>query len=262
VAFESQASNLVSGDTNACGDVFLRDCAAGVTTRVSVNTAGTQGDHRSGSNIYNSANVSISADGRYVAFGSEATNLVIDDTNATTDVFVHEVAASAFASVCEPGAAGVIGCPCQNPPSDSGRGCDNASTTGGAVLGATGIASLSHDDLVFTTSGENPTALSIVLQGNAVIPNGVVYGQGVRCVGGTIIRRLYVKHAFHGSITAPELGDGDPSISTRSAAKGDVIHAGESRWYLVYYRDPNQLYYCPATSTFNTTQTGRINWTP
>ena len=118
------------------------------------------------------------------------------------------------------------------------------------------------DSVVFTTSGETPAALSIVMQGNADIPGGVVYGQGVRCLGGTVIRRLFIKQAVGGSITAPDIAAGDPQITVRSAAKGDVIQPGQSRWYLVYYRDPIVLGGCPATSTFNATQTGQVSWSP
>jgi Tol biopolymer transport system component len=74
-----------------------------------------------------------------------------------------------------------------------------------------------------------------VLQGWSFLGNGVVYGQGIRCVGGSL-KRLYVKTASGGSITAPETGD--VPVSAQSAAKGDTILAGQSRWYLVYYRDP------------------------
>jgi hypothetical protein len=49
-------------------------------------------------------------------------------------------------------------------------------------------------------------------------------------------------------------------VSARSAAQGDVIQAGQSRWYVVAYRDPVVLGGCPATSTFNVTQSGRIDW--
>src|SRR5262249_34993138 len=132
---------------------------------------------------------------------------------------------------------------------------------GGAVLSASGIAYLSQDTLVFTTSGEKPTATSVVQQGTAAISSGVTYGQGVRCVGGTL-KRLFTKTASGGSITAPDFGAGDPSVSVRSAARGDVIGAGQSRFYLVYYRDPTVLGGCPASSTFNATQTGRVDWLP
>ena len=55
-------------------------------------------------------------------------------------------------------------------------------------------------------------------------------------------------------------GAGDPSVSVRSAALGEAIVAGTSRWYAVYYRDPNVLGCCPATSTFNITQTQLVAW--
>jgi hypothetical protein len=115
------------------------------------------------------------------------------------------------------------------------------------------------DSLVFTTFAEKPTALSIVLQGNALVSSAIVYGQGVRCLGGTL-ERLFTKTASSGSIVAPEFGAGDPTVSARSAARGDTIQPGQSRWYLVYYRDPTVLGGCPATSTFNATQTGQVSW--
>jgi hypothetical protein len=177
------------------------------------------------------------------------------------DVFARDLDSDGFTSVCDPGSGGVAGCPCSNPPSGSTRGCDNSSATGGASLSASGIAYISIDSLVFTTGGERSTATSILLQGTTVVTSGVVYGQGVRCVGGSL-KRLFSKTASGGSITAPDFGAGDPTVSARSAAKGDVILAGQSRWYLVYYRDPVVLGGCPASSTFNATQTGRVEWSP
>jgi hypothetical protein len=115
------------------------------------------------------------------------------------------------------------------------------------------------DSLVFTTSAEKPTATSIVMQGNALAAGGLVFGQGIRCVGGTL-KRLYTKTAVAGGITAPNFGAGDPTVSARSATLGNVIQAGQSRWYLVYYRDPIVLGGCPAASTFNATQTGQVVW--
>jgi hypothetical protein len=114
---------------------------------------------------------------------------------------------------------------------------------------------------VFTTSGEKPTATSVLLQGTSLAASGVVYGQGVRCVSGTL-KRLYTKMASGGSLTVPNFGGGDPSVSARSAATGDAIQPGQSRWYLVYYRDPVVLGGCPASSTFNATQTGQVSWSP
>jgi hypothetical protein len=82
---------------------------------------------------------------------------------------------------------------------------------------------------------------------------------GVRCTSGTF-KRLYSRSASGGSILVPNLGLGDPTVSARSAALGDTILAGQSRWYLVYYRDPTVLGGCPAGSTFNATQTGQVDW--
>ena len=83
VAFESYASNLVEGDGNGCKDVFLRDRETRETFLVSVSSDGTQGNGHS----YPAA---VSADGRYVAFASSASNLVADDTNGIRDIFVHD----------------------------------------------------------------------------------------------------------------------------------------------------------------------------
>lgn len=83
VAFESDASNLVVGDTNGVTDIFVHDRQTGTTSRVSIKTGGTQGNG-------NSYAPSISADGRYVAFESDASNLVDNDTNGLSDIFVHD----------------------------------------------------------------------------------------------------------------------------------------------------------------------------
>ena len=83
VAFHSKASNLVSGDANGKCDVFVHDRVTGKTERVSVSSAGLEGDADS----YAPA---LSADGRYVAFDSTASNLVPEDTNSACDVFVHD----------------------------------------------------------------------------------------------------------------------------------------------------------------------------
>jgi len=168
---------------------------------------------------------------------------------------------SGFTSLCDPGAGGVIACPCSNPPGGPGRGCDNSAATGGAILSATGAASLSMDSLVFHTVGEKPTALSILGQWSGSSSTGAVFGMGVRCASGTL-ERLYSKSASGGSITAPDFGAGDQGVSARSAARGDTILAGQDRFYLVYYRDPSVLGGCPANSTFNATQTGRVSWSP
>jgi VCBS repeat-containing protein len=91
VAFPSVATTLVAGDTNGTRDVFVHDRQTGETRRVSVASDGTQGNGSSGT----TANAtperpSLSADGRYVAFSSNASTLVAGDSNGALDVFVHD----------------------------------------------------------------------------------------------------------------------------------------------------------------------------
>jgi Tol biopolymer transport system component len=83
VAFESQASNLVPTDTNRTSDIFVHDRRLGGTSRVSVSSGMNQGNRSSEA-------AAISADGRYVAFVSQASNLVADDTNRNWDIFVRD----------------------------------------------------------------------------------------------------------------------------------------------------------------------------
>ena len=164
-----------------------------------------------------------------------------------------------FTPYCFPGLDGVMACPCGNPPSATGRGCNNSSNTGGARLTKTGTASVSADTLVFTSTGEKPTSLSIVLQGTGVLFAGTTFGQGVRCGAGTL-RRLYTKSAVAGTVVAP--AGAEPSVTARSAALGSPIVAGASFQYFVQYRDGTILGGCPSTSTFNATQAGSVIWRP
>ena len=83
VAFESNASDLVANDTNGENDIFVRDRASGTTVRVNVDSAGVEAAGIS-------TELAISADGRFVAFSSVATNLVAGDGNGVMDVFVHD----------------------------------------------------------------------------------------------------------------------------------------------------------------------------
>ena len=92
VAFYSDATNLVAGDTNLVRDAFLRDRQTGTTTRVSVSTGGVQGDALSSEPV-------VSADGRFVAFYSSATNLVPGDNNLVRDVFVRDLQTNTTARV-------------------------------------------------------------------------------------------------------------------------------------------------------------------
>lgn len=82
VTFESAATDLVAGDTNAVADVFVHDLQTGTTTRASVDGAGGQADGAS-------SEPAVDGDGSVVAFLSSATDLVPGDTNGVSDSFVH-----------------------------------------------------------------------------------------------------------------------------------------------------------------------------
>ena len=83
VTFASNADNLVAGDTNYDSDIFVHDRQTGQTTLVSANSGGAQGNN-------GSIDPAISADGRYVAFESSASNLVPEDVYIEWDIFVHD----------------------------------------------------------------------------------------------------------------------------------------------------------------------------
>ena len=84
MAFQSYATNLVTGDDNGSGDIFPHDRQTGTTALVSVDSAGAR-------SYGYSYRPSISADGRYVAFDSDGTKLVPNDTNGSQDVFVRSL---------------------------------------------------------------------------------------------------------------------------------------------------------------------------
>lgn len=84
VAFVSEASNLVTGDTNAKADIFVHDRQTAETRRISIGLAEAEANG-------DSTHPQISADGRYIAFASYATNLVAGDTNNRDDVFVYDL---------------------------------------------------------------------------------------------------------------------------------------------------------------------------
>jgi Tol biopolymer transport system component len=97
VVFESHATNLVTGDTVSAVDIFLKDTQTDATTLLSAHSIGTAGNNDSFSPV-------ISADGRYVAFSSTATNLVAGDTNSERDVFVKDTQTDELVRVSTDGA--------------------------------------------------------------------------------------------------------------------------------------------------------------
>lgn len=83
VAFQSDSANLAQVDTNRLLNIFIHDRQTGATEIISVNSKGQPGNGHS-------TQPAVSADGRFVAFSSDAANLVQGDTNETADVFVRD----------------------------------------------------------------------------------------------------------------------------------------------------------------------------
>ena len=101
MVFDSLATNLVVGDVNGAVDVFLWDLSSGAVQGVSASSGGVQGNGHSGVG-------SISGDGRYVAFQSEASNLVPGDTNGHNDIFRRDLLTGAIERMSV-GPAGIQG---------------------------------------------------------------------------------------------------------------------------------------------------------
>ncbi|MCD5309532.1 TolB family protein [Kineosporia babensis] len=134
VAFSSSRDNLVPGDTNKVGDVFVWKRETGELTRVSVSSSGEQAPYGS----YNSAlEPDLSGDGKWVAFRSGAANLVPGDTNGISDVFLHSLETSETTRVSV--------------------GPNGEQATGGVtpIKYGTGSPSLSHDASVIAYDGSS-----------------------------------------------------------------------------------------------------------
>ena len=165
-------------------------------------------------------------------------------------------------SFCFPGQGGVITCPCNNPPTAIGKGCNNfgSGPLDSCELSGSGVPSISADTLIFTSTGENNTSTTIFLQSPSNSISGFVFGAGVRCISGSL-KRLYTGPASGGTISRPS--GADPNVHNRSAALGDTLTPGATRFYMTYYRDPAAAGPCsnPA-STFNCSNSGRLTWQP
>ena len=99
IAFQSAANNLVPGDTNGVPDIFVKDMVTGAVTRISADLGGIQGDGQSLAPVF-------SPDGTKVAFGSEAANLVLNDTNGVADIFIKDLVTGAVTLVSTDSAGG------------------------------------------------------------------------------------------------------------------------------------------------------------
>jgi hypothetical protein len=141
-------------------------------------------------------------------------------------------------------------CPCSNF-GEPGHGCGNSVNTGGALLRALGTTSPDAVDL--TISGMPPGVSSIFLQGDAIKSAGVVFGDGVRCAAGSLLRLGLRNDTDNDGSTMLGPGAGDAQISTLGSTTPGSTYA-----YQTYYRNPNPAWCPPAT--FNVSNGVRITW--
>jgi len=138
-------------------------------------------------------------------------------------------------------------CPCGNAGA-AGNGCASSVNPNGGNLSSSGVASISADTLILLGSGMASSSV-LYFQGTSQI--STVFGDGLRCAGGTVIR-LGTKTNVAGASQYPELGD--LSVSVR----GSNV-AGNVRNYQAWYR--NAAAFCTA-STFNLTNGLNLTWAP
>jgi hypothetical protein len=140
-------------------------------------------------------------------------------------------------------------CPCGNSGL-SGNGCANSVNANGANLAGSGSASIGFDSFLLSGSGM-PNSSALYFQGSTAQSPALVFGDGLRCAGGSVIR---LKTVFNvaGASQYPEVGD--PSVSVRG-----LCAAGDLRFYQIWYR--NAAAFCSA-SKFNLTNGTSVTWVP
>lgn len=165
------------------------------------------------------------------------------------NVDLHEVVPPPGTAFCFGDGTG-IPCPCGNNSPNAGSGCDNGTGSGGAVLSTSGSDSVAAGDLVLQGAGLEPNQPGLYFQGNNAINggNGAVFGDGIRCAGGGVVR-LQVRVAD---------GTGNSATSINIASKGGVA-AGDVRRYQLWYRNPNNTL---CGTGFNLTNGIEITWAP
>jgi hypothetical protein len=171
---------------------------------------------------------------------------------STTELtYARFTTASDIVSFCAGDGSLATACPCANL-GGTAHGCGNSTDNTGALLSVIGTSN--PDTLLLQASGMPAVATpaSIYLQGDAIVTGGVLFGDGVRCVGGNLIR-LGLKAMPTGSSQYPE--PGDQSVSTKG---GVTPGTGVTRYYQTYYRNSSAIFCPPAT--FNVTNGLIVVW--
>jgi len=144
-------------------------------------------------------------------------------------------------------------CPCANSGS-AGRGCANSIQPAGGRLAGAGNVSIASDGLVLSGTGI-PNGPGLYFQGTTQLGggNGAVFGDGLRCAGGTVIRLGVIPAASNAS-QYPR-----PSLDLPVSQKG-FCAAGDVRNYQLWYRDSDSSF-C-TSNVFNLTNAVSVTWAP
>jgi len=175
--------------------------------------------------------------------------------NGLVGSFLVRVDTDSGAPFCLGDGISGLDCPCSNMSSTSSEaGCSN-STGSAARLTATGVPDVSNDTLVLSGIGMPANSTCLYFQGSAKQSSGlgVVFGDGLRCAGGTVIRLGTKTNSVSGTSTYPSGGDADVSV------RGSVSAGGGTRYYQCWYR--NAAAFCSA-STFNVSNGYQVDWRP
>jgi Tol biopolymer transport system component len=204
VVFQSSAFDLIASDTNGTFDVFVRDIAAGTTTRASVTAVGGEAD-------LGAIEPTISGDGRFVAFTSSSTNLIADDTNNVPDIFVRDLTANTTTRV-------------------------SVSSVGGQANAGCTRASLSHDGGVITFR----SAASSLVGGTPPPPQVVqLYARNVAQQTTALVGTAGTFDALWGRLSAdgryvtvfrPTSSVSAPSVIVHDRFSGSSTAIGTSTW--------------------------------
>ncbi len=158
-------------------------------------------------------------------------------------------------SFCFGDGTGPVPCPCNNSGAP-GHGCANSQNPAGALLTVAGTTI--PDTLSLTSAGQVPGAFGILLQGSQDLGTPLVFGDGLRCIGGQLLR-LYLDAGSGGVVVYPPTGA--LPVSAQSALRGDPIAAGSTRSYQVYSRDGSTSF-CPNPpgNGWNVSNALRVVW--